>query len=80
MADSDPTPSNDPNDPLQWKRSAKISTYGVICLFSFIANVSASNFTVAILPLEKQFHINSTHVWNHSGHSAQLIASADACR
>ncbi|KXL43707.1 hypothetical protein M433DRAFT_139156 [Acidomyces richmondensis BFW] len=61
MADLDPTPSNDPNDPLQWKRPAKISTYGTICLFSFIANVSASNFTVAILPLEQQFHTNSTH-------------------
>lgn len=29
-------------------------------MFTFIANVNGSNFTVAIIPLEKQFHTNST--------------------
>ncbi|KAK4561023.1 hypothetical protein LTR86_004978 [Recurvomyces mirabilis] len=55
-----PIPSNDPNDPLNWSTAAKISTYATICLFSFIANVNGSNFTVAIIPLEKHFHITST--------------------
>ncbi|KAK5108263.1 hypothetical protein LTR62_008647 [Meristemomyces frigidus] len=55
-----PIPSNDPNDPLNWSAPAKITTYATICLFSFIANVNGSNFTVAILPLIKHFHITAT--------------------
>jgi len=58
---TDPIPSNDPNDPLNWSTTAKITTYATICLFSFIANVNGSNFTVAIVPLEKHFHTNATH-------------------
>lgn len=57
----DPIPSNDPNDPLNWPTYWKITTYATICLFSFIANVNGSNFTVAILPLSKQFHTDATH-------------------
>lgn len=57
----DPIPSNDPNDPLNWPTAWKITTYGSICLFSFVANVSASNFTVAIVPLETAFHVDATH-------------------
>lgn len=56
----DPAPSNDPNDPLNWPTWAKVRTYATICLFSFIANVNGSNFTVAIVPLEKHFHISAT--------------------
>ncbi|KAK0791624.1 hypothetical protein LTR75_011717, partial [Friedmanniomyces endolithicus] len=45
-------------------RSAKITTYATICLFSFIANVNGSNFTVAIVPLSKHFDIgNNRATW-----------------
>ncbi|KAK5719971.1 hypothetical protein LTR15_007244 [Elasticomyces elasticus] len=54
-----PIPSNDPNDPLNWSTTAKITTYATICLFSFIANVNGSNFTVAIQALTRQFHIDA---------------------
>jgi hypothetical protein len=50
---------NDPNDPLSWPMRWKMPTYATICLFSFIANVNGSNFTVAIVALEKEFHITS---------------------
>lgn len=56
-----PVPSNDPNDPLNFSTPVKILTYTTICLFTFIANVNSSNFTVAIKPLEKQFDVNATH-------------------
>lgn len=56
-----PVASNDPNDPLNWSTPIKITTYFTICLFTFIANVNSSNFTVAIVPVEKQFHVNATH-------------------
>ncbi|RMX75500.1 hypothetical protein D0869_11565, partial [Hortaea werneckii] len=56
-----PEPSNDPNDPLNWPLSAKITTYGTICLFSFIANVNGSNFTVAVKQLANHFHTDLTH-------------------
>ncbi|KAK6435561.1 hypothetical protein LTR95_008256, partial [Oleoguttula sp. CCFEE 5521] len=56
-----PIPSNDPNDPLNWSTLGKLTTYGTICLFSFIANVNGSNFTVAIVPLQKQFKTDATH-------------------
>ncbi|RMX85394.1 hypothetical protein D0869_03874 [Hortaea werneckii] len=56
-----PEPSNDPDDPLNWPLSAKITTYGTICLFSFIANVNGSNFTVAVKQLANHFHTDLTH-------------------
>lgn len=56
-----PVPSNDPNDPLNWSLPTKIVTYLTICLFTFIANVNGSNFTVAIVPLKKHFRIDATH-------------------
>lgn len=55
-----PIASNDPNDPLNWPIQVKVTTYLTICLFTFIANVNGSNFTVAILPLEKYFHVDAT--------------------
>ncbi|THX54624.1 putative polyamine transporter [Aureobasidium pullulans] len=55
-----PVPSNDPNDPLNWPVSTKISVYLTVCFFTFIANVNGSNFTVAIVPLRKHFHIDAT--------------------
>lgn len=56
-----PIPSNDPNDPLNWPSFWKVTTYATICLFSFFANVNGSNFTVAILPLSKEFRTDPTH-------------------
>ncbi|KAI7240142.1 MFS general substrate transporter [Hortaea werneckii] len=56
-----PEASNDPDDPLNWPLSAKITTYGTICLFSFIANVNGSNFTVAVKQLANHFHTDLTH-------------------
>ncbi|KAI6838699.1 hypothetical protein KC340_g3892 [Hortaea werneckii] len=56
-----PRPSNDTNDPLNWPRSAKITTYGTICLFSFIANINGSNFTVAVKQPANHFYTNLTH-------------------
>ncbi|EMC91132.1 hypothetical protein BAUCODRAFT_39273 [Baudoinia panamericana UAMH 10762] len=56
-----PIASNDPNDPLNWPLAAKITTYATVCLFSFIANVNGSNFTVAVLPLSKHFHTDTNH-------------------
>ncbi|KAF2765157.1 polyamine transporter [Teratosphaeria nubilosa] len=55
-----PEPSSDPNDPLNWLPWEKLTTYIAICLFSFIANINGSNFTVAIVALEKEFHTTST--------------------
>lgn len=52
--------SNDPNDPRNWSEKHKHITYLTICLFSFMANVNASNFTVAVVPLTKAFKINTT--------------------
>lgn len=46
---------------MNWSSAAKVTTYATICLFSFIANINGSNFTVAIVPLEKHFHVNPTH-------------------
>ncbi|CZT18216.1 uncharacterized protein RCC_04060 [Ramularia collo-cygni] len=51
----------DPNDPQNWPRWHKMTTYLTICLFSFMANVNASNFTVATMALRKYFHIDVTH-------------------
>ena len=66
--------SNDPNDPLvsepsllldpdidklqNWPIIFKALTCGTICMFTFIANVNGSNFTVAVVPLSKEFHIH----------------------
>ena len=56
----DPIPSAHPDDPLNWPLAAKITTYGTICLFSFMANVNGSNFTVAVVPLQREFHVTLT--------------------
>lgn len=60
LTTQDPIPSNDPNDPLNWPWYWKVTTYGTICLFSFIANINGSNFTVAIVPLRAAFGIDAT--------------------
>lgn len=51
----------DKNDPFEWDEWHKLTTYLTICLFSFMANANASNFTVATLALRKYFHIDANH-------------------
>lgn len=46
---------------MNWSLTAKITTYATICLFSFIANVNGSNFTVAVVPLSKHFNTDLNH-------------------
>lgn len=52
--------TEDPNDPRNWTPLHKNTTYITICLFSFIANVNASAFTVAVRTLIQAFHISLT--------------------
>lgn len=55
--DPAPTPApKDPNEPLHWHIKHKVTTYSIICLFTFLANVNASCFTVAVRPLSTYFH------------------------
>ncbi|EME79870.1 uncharacterized protein MYCFIDRAFT_13265, partial [Pseudocercospora fijiensis CIRAD86] len=51
----------DPNDPLRWSDPHKLRTYATICLFTFMANVNASCFTVAVRPLAAYFHNDANH-------------------
>ncbi|KUJ11873.1 putative polyamine transporter [Mollisia scopiformis] len=55
-----PQPSNDPNDPLNWPALEKYSTYLTVCFFAFLGLVNSSNFTVAIVPVAKEFHTTTT--------------------
>ncbi|TVY75768.1 putative MFS-type transporter [Lachnellula suecica] len=50
-----PQPSLDPNDPLNWSSWQKYSTYLTVCFFTFLATANASKFTVAVIPLSKEF-------------------------
>ncbi|KIW10079.1 hypothetical protein PV08_11039 [Exophiala spinifera] len=55
-----PQPTNDPNDPLNWSTFEKYSTHLTVCFFTTLATMNASNFTVAISPLSKEFHQSPT--------------------
>lgn len=55
-----PQPSNDPNDPLNWPFLEKYTTYLTICFFAFLGLANSSNFTVAIVPVSKEFHTSTT--------------------
>ncbi|KAJ4394659.1 hypothetical protein N0V93_003878 [Gnomoniopsis smithogilvyi] len=55
-----PQPTNDPNEPLNWSQWEKYTTYLTICWFTFLALMNASAFTVAIVPIIKQFHKTPT--------------------
>ncbi|KAF7188090.1 putative MFS-type transporter [Pseudocercospora fuligena] len=57
----DSTELDDPNNPLRWSNHHKWTTYGTICLFTFMANVNASCFTVAVRPLAAYFHNDANH-------------------
>ncbi len=55
-----PQPSNDLNDPLNWPSFEKYSTYLTVCFFAWLGLVNSSNFTVAIMPIAKEFHTTTT--------------------
>ena len=46
------------NSGQNWSKSAKLRTYLTICCFTFLANVNASNLTVATVPLMKEFGVS----------------------
>ncbi|KAI0125983.1 major facilitator superfamily domain-containing protein [Xylariales sp. AK1849] len=50
-----PQPTNDPNEPLNWSQSEKYTTYLVVCWFTFLEFMNSSAFTVAVVPITKQF-------------------------
>ncbi|KXS93670.1 hypothetical protein AC578_9360 [Pseudocercospora eumusae] len=52
---------DDQNNPLRWSNRHKWTTYGTICLFTFMANVNSSCFTVAVRPLVAYFHNDANH-------------------
>jgi MFS family permease len=72
-----PQPSLDPNDPLNWPTSQKYITYLSICFFTFLATVNSSKFTVAIVPLSKEFHVSTTHVGYQVCFSVLLLGSGN---
>ncbi|PCH01397.1 Major facilitator superfamily domain, general substrate transporter [Penicillium occitanis (nom. inval.)] len=55
-----PQPTQDPNDPLNWTTFEKYSSYLTVCFFTVLATFNSSNFTVAIVPLSKEFHESTT--------------------
>ncbi|KAI9832999.1 MAG: hypothetical protein M1819_003831 [Sarea resinae] len=57
-----PQPSMDPNDPLNWTMLEKYTTCLTVCFFTFLATVNASNFTVAVRPLAKEFEESQTRI------------------
>lgn len=52
--------SNDPNDPRNWPLWHRDLTLMTICLFSFMANVNASAFNMAVRPIMMYFHCSAT--------------------
>ena len=44
----------------QWPLHRKLQTYLTICCFTFFANVNASNLTMAIIPITKEFGVTQT--------------------
>jgi len=50
-----PTPSSDPNDPLNWSQSYKIYMATVVCLAMFMCNFLAAGPTIAIVPTAMDF-------------------------
>ncbi|KAL1853530.1 hypothetical protein Daus18300_011811 [Diaporthe australafricana] len=55
-----PQPTNDPNEPLNWPQGEKYATYLVICWFTFLGFMNSSAFTVAIVPIIKDFKKTAT--------------------
>ncbi|THZ16518.1 MFS transporter [Aureobasidium pullulans] len=50
-----PTPSNDPNDPLNWKKSFRVYLAILTCLAMFMCNFLAAGATVAIVQITIDF-------------------------
>lgn len=57
-----PPPSNDPNDPLRWRKWLKIFAIISVSLFNFTANFAGAGFSVATPVLQKQFHKTANEV------------------
>ncbi|KAH8676282.1 MFS transporter [Xylariales sp. PMI_506] len=53
-----PTPSNDPNDPLNWSPAYKYYMAVIICLAMLMCNFLAAGPTVAMVPTAKAFFPN----------------------
>ncbi|KAF4630332.1 hypothetical protein G7Y89_g7797 [Cudoniella acicularis] len=54
-----PTPSKDPNDPLNWSQGRKYYTAGLVCLAMFMCNFLAAGPTVAIVDTTFDFFPNA---------------------
>ncbi|KAJ8126633.1 hypothetical protein O1611_g7005 [Lasiodiplodia mahajangana] len=50
-----PTPSNDPNDPLNWSQIYKYYIATLVCLAMFVCNFLAAGPTIAILATAREF-------------------------
>lgn len=64
-----PAPSNDPRDPLRWRRRVKVLALFSVALTNFVANVAGAGFSVATPVLEAQFQkteveVNALLTWN----------------
>ncbi|TVY12582.1 putative MFS-type transporter protein [Lachnellula arida] len=53
-----PTPSSDPNDPLNWSQGFKYYTAFIICLSMFMSNFLAAGPTIAIVQTAQDFFPN----------------------
>ncbi|GAW15966.1 hypothetical protein ANO14919_053880 [Xylariales sp. No.14919] len=58
-----PTPSNDPNDPLNWSQTYKIYIAVVVCLGMLVCNFLAAGPTIAIVETATDFFPND-HISN----------------
>jgi hypothetical protein len=50
-----PTPSSDPNDPLNWPHSFKVYIAAVACIAVFLSNFLAAGPTVSIVQIAIDF-------------------------
>lgn len=57
-----PTPSNDPNDPLNWPQWYKIFLTVIVCLAVFMSNFIAAGPTVSIVKIAMEFTGPSGHL------------------
>ncbi|KAI1333411.1 MFS general substrate transporter [Xylariaceae sp. FL0255] len=55
-----PTPSDDPNDPLNWSRSYKYYITALVCFALLVCNAAAAGPTIAIFETAKAFFPNLT--------------------
>lgn len=53
-----PTPTTDPDDPLNWSRKRKYTATGVVCLWAFLLGGATLSPTVTYAALQQQFHVD----------------------